>query len=127
MTTITGITSNPYQIVAITLQDGSVAYITLYFRTQQNGWYADISYSIANVSWPGVKGMKLTSSPNILRQWRNTIPFGLMLVSSKANGIVGGLDPITINDFQDGSIAVYLLSPSDVQAVEGTFYSKANP
>lgn len=83
----------------------------LYFLPSQNGWYCDISWGDFEV-----QGLKILVGPNILRRWSNIITFGLTCYSTD------GYDPQYINDFLTGRIQLYILSASDVQAVEAGLF-----
>lgn len=119
MNIINGITSQPVQVMALTLADGSRATLTLYFRPQMNGWYYDIE-------WPGSPAFlttfkstnrALVVGANLLRQFRDLIPFGLAVFS------VDNTDPMTQACLADGSVNVVLLNQADVLQVEDDVYA----
>lgn len=114
MNSITGLTTQPAQTSFILLEDGSRAKLTLFFRSQQLGWFYDLS-------WPGnaairvpfeIVGNRLVCSPNMLRQWRKLIPFGLMLYT------VDSLEPMGQTCFVDGTADLILLNAADVLELE---------
>ena len=110
-----GLTDSPNQQYPITLPDGSVVTMNLYFWPQQNGWFYDLTWNGKTPVWQSL-GNQLVSSPNILRQYRNNIPFGLTVST------VDGLDPTGQEDFVDGTCTILLLSVSDIAAIETTFF-----
>lgn len=122
MNIINGITNQPTQIVGIILPDGSRVTLTLYFRPQQNGWFFD-------VEWPGspnsiitpftVQNRRLVAAGNLLRQFQNIIPFGLLCVT------VDNSDPITQACLVDGSVQIVLLNPDDIATIESEVYTPA--
>lgn len=57
-------------------------------------------------------GLRLVATPNMLFQWKNIIPFGLMCVSND------GYDPFYLDDFTTGRIKIYLLNSTDVPIFE---------
>lgn len=112
MTTITGITSQPKQEMSVVLEDGSTVSMLIEYRPQQIGWFADI----VRGEWV-VRGLRLTASPNVLRQYRQVIPFGLAILTK------GNRDLLNVTDFLDGTASVYLLNEDDVEEVEETTFT----
>lgn len=116
MKSVTGITAQPNQASFIVLEDGSRAQLTLFYRPQQLGWFF-------NLSWPGnaalpvpftVNGMRLVSSPNILRQYRKLIPFGLMMFTIDQG------EPMGQTCFVDGTADLIVLTAAEVLEIEAT-------
>lgn len=114
MNYINGITAQSAQITGLTLEDGSVAQLAIYFRPQQNGWFFD-------VTWPGSDkfpvpfvclGRRLVTSANLLRQFREVIPFGIGCFT------ISGADPMTLTCFFDGTAVLTMLGAADVAAAE---------
>lgn len=85
--------------------------VLLRFMPRTEIWNMDISYADFTA-----QGIPLVCGPNLLRQWRNIIPFGIACTSPYF------LDPYTINDFIDGNATLYLLDASDVAAVEAELF-----
>lgn len=111
MTTVTGISSQPKQQLSFVTEDGSQVSVYLEYRPQQLGWFANMAWG----SWE-VNGLRLVSSPNILRQWRNIIPFGLAIISAKST------DPLNLTDFADATSVMVFLTAADVTLVEETAF-----
>lgn len=80
---------------------------SLYFDPTQKGWFADISWG----TWK-VTGFQILIGPNVWRQWKNIITFGLGCSS------IDGYDPAYLTDFSSGRISLYLLNAADVEYVE---------
>ena len=112
MNQITGITSQPKQHFSVQLDDGSQVAFVLEYRPQQLAWVADITWG----TWV-LNGLRLVSSPNLLRPYFGEISFGLMILSED------NVDPLNLVDFEHGTSAVYLLNTADVATVEVTAYS----
>lgn len=119
MNIVNGITSEPTQVMAIPLADGSRATLTLYFRPQQNGWFYDLE-------WPGsgdvitpfkCQNRRLVVAGNLLRQFKELIPFGLAVFT------VDNTDPVTQACMSDGSTSVVLLNAADVERIESEVYA----
>jgi len=115
---ISGITADPIQQLGLLLPDGSQVQWTLTYRPQQQGWYYDISWpNPTNPTSPfNLQGVRLVCSPNILRQYRNQIPFGIMIST------VGSVEPVNPGDFQNGVVTAILLAAADVALVESTLF-----
>lgn len=89
------LSQDPSQLSTVLLADKSTVQIELVYRGATQRWSANISRAGFTVD-----GVNLCVHPNLLRPWRNTIPFGLACASAD------GADPIDLNDFvsQDGGI-----------------------
>jgi hypothetical protein len=107
MNTLTGFTDSPRQTTTIVLDSGGSFVLDLYYRSQQMGWFFDLTYNDFIL-----KGQRLVYSPNLLRQFEGQIPFGLAVVSLDQN------DPLRQDDFTSGYAAFVLLNEEDVQAIE---------
>ena len=110
-----GLTDSPSQSCPIGLPDGSTVTLMLTFRTQQLGWFYDLSWDGKTPPWQHY-GNRLVASPNILRQYRNQLPFGITV--STANG----LDPFSQTAFIDGTCTLLLLDGYDVASIEAAFF-----
>lgn len=108
MLLIQQVTSDTLQKQTIVLEDGSSFTITLYFMPLQYGWFIqELIYGDFIL-----RGVRVTNSPNILRQWKNKIPFGISCISKENR------EPYFIDDFSSGSSSLYVLTESEVQAYE---------
>lgn len=116
MQIITGITSDPKQQISIPLPDGTSVSLGLSFRPQQKGWFYDIAYSTPTVNFQAL-GRRLVTSPNVLRQFQDVIPFGMALVAS------GGVEPTTQTGFTDGTLTLLLLDATDIADIESAIYT----
>lgn len=102
------------QVTTIQLYDGSTATLELIYLGTIQRWI----YNITHPAFPNgaVNGQMLCVHPNILRQFKNLLPFGLSVVSATGN------DPVNIEDFANGSILLYLLDAADMLTIEQTFF-----
>lgn len=111
---IQGITSDPLQTMNIVLQDpglpsnGTTVQMTVYFIPMQYGWF------ITSLTYQGfvLNGLRITNNLNMLRQWKDVIPFGLACASTQDR------EPSQQQDFSSGASNLYILSQSDVEAYE---------
>lgn len=108
MTLINNITEQPSQKVDLILPDNSVIKdFYMQYMDNNQGWFFGLTYGTFVLN-----GMRAVVSPNILRAFRNVIPFGLGL------NTIDGYESLFINDFSNGRASLYLLNANDVQAVE---------
>jgi hypothetical protein len=116
---LTNLTDDPIQQLQVALADGSLVTLTLTYRAATQRW----TFDLIHTSMPpngALNGRNLCVHPNILRQWRRIIPFGLSVTSSD-NG-----DPVTLEDFVNGRITLFILDNSagntDVEQVEQNIF-----
>lgn len=95
------------QLMTVPLADGSSVKLEFFYRPGIQRWTVDITHPLLTMG-----GFNLSLGPNILRQWRRLIPFGIAVTSNN------GLDPMNAEDFQNGTCSVYILSADEVQQVE---------
>lgn len=95
------------QLMSVPLADGSSVQLEFFYRPAIGRWTLNISHPLLVMN-----GYNLALGPNILRQWRNLIPFGIAVASTN------GLDPMNVDDFKNGICSVYILSEDEVAQVE---------
>jgi len=111
MTRVDNLTSFADQRTILILEDGTTASLELVYHGVTQRWVANIVYGGVTIN-----GLGLCCHPNILRQWRNLLPFGLSVVTDDQT------DPFNINDFSSGRVDLFLLTVADVAAVEATLF-----
>lgn len=115
MQQLKGFTQSPFQTAKLPLEINEEAIIRLKFSPTQYSWYFDIEYGdiISN-------GNKLVLGSNILRAFKNIIPFGLALKS------LDGVDPFKLDDFTGDNprVKIYLLNEQEVLEVERILYNE---
>ena len=107
MTQITGINTNAKQTFTLVLANGGQASLYMEYMNGQQGWYYSISYG----TWASTY-RRMVVTGNMLRAFRNIIPFGLAVQTTD------GYEPIFINDFQNGRASLFLLDQADVTQFE---------
>lgn len=112
---LSGLTDQPNQQYPISLPDGSTATLSLQYWPQQVGWYYDLSWNGQTPPWQLI-GQELVTAPNILRQFKNIIPFGITVST------IDGLDPTDQEDFVNGTATMVLLNASDIASIESSVY-----
>lgn len=110
---INSLASEPKQQITMYIENTRIV-LTFVYKSNQLGWFFNFEYN-DNV----YQNIRLTTSPNILRGYRNWLPFGI------ACQTMDGLEPLDIDDFTTGYATVYLLTKKDVQTIESLYYVKA--
>lgn len=111
---INDILNYPLQTKILTLPTGEQLTITLYFVSMQNSWFIRELTYLDFIA----RNIKVVASPNLLRQFKNIIPFGLLCSSSQ------GRDPQLMPDFFSGANALYVLSEEEVDNLEESFSAR---
>ena len=76
------------------------------------GWFLDLVSENFKIY-----GIKITSCPNILRQWQNKLGFGIGVMCENKS------EPFFIEDFNTERAKMYLLEPDDL-ALQDLIYAK---
>lgn len=109
MILITGWTTDFKQKQTVSLSDGTILGLEIEYKPQQQGWYFT---SLSRGSFL-IQGMRIITSPNMLRQFKNQIPFGL------ACYVTDNQEPTLVQDFVTGGRAnLYILSSAEVLTYE---------
>ncbi len=108
---VDNLTNAADQLTILILEDGTTVSLELLYNGVTQRWIANVTYGTTTIN-----GLGLCCHPNILRQWRNILPFGLSVVTADQT------DPFNINDFSSGRVLLYLLTAADVLAVEATLF-----
>jgi hypothetical protein len=111
MIQIDNLSDDADQTTEVVLDDGSVVQFEFNFLPAVQLWMMNVTYGSFQAN-----GITLVSHPNILREFRNNIPFGLALTSAD------GFDPLDISDFISGRIVLYVLTQSDVADLEASTF-----
>jgi hypothetical protein len=111
MKTLQGFTDQPKQTTTIVLDDGTKATLRLEYRPQQLGWFYDVTWEDF-----AANGLRLVASPNILRTYRELLPFGIAVLTA------GAVEPLNQDDLVDGTTTFLLLTAAEVEEVEATVY-----
>lgn len=87
--------------------------LTMRYLPTQQRWMMDVVWGDFEL-----RGAMMTASPNMLRNFKNILPFGLACVSND------GLDPYFINDFASGRCKLYLLNADELESIETAVFSE---
>lgn len=108
MLTVQQITDAPKQKQTIILPDGSQFVLRIEYIPMQVGWFireiTHLDFRVTNV--------RIVTSPNLLHQFRNQIPFGLAIFTD------GNQEPVLPGDFLSGRSKMYVLSSAEVDQYE---------
>lgn len=107
MNQIDNLSDDANQLTRVALPDGSLVSLALVYRPATQRWTVSVTRNDFTVN-----NVNLCVHPNILRQWRNLIPFGLACVTTDSG------DPVLIDDFTSGRATLYILTQADVTEVE---------
>nr|DAV00864.1 MAG TPA: hypothetical protein [Caudoviricetes sp.] len=103
----------PNQKIEKILDDGSTVTLEFEYKENQLGWFFGVKWGDYDY-----KNIRLTTSYNILRAYRNYLPFGLRCDTQDDE------EPMFLTDFATKYATVYLLTREDVQTIEGNYYVK---
>lgn len=109
MTRIDNLTDASDQTTTLILPDNTAITLRLRFRPRTQRWTADVGYAAKNFQ---ANGLNLCCFPNVMRPWREILPFGLAFMTADFT------DPFQLQDFVTGRVGVYLLDAADVASVE---------
>jgi len=115
MNRLSGLSDQPAQVSQLALDDGTLATFALEYRSNQLGWFMNLSYGGFVLN-----GQRLVTSPNCLNQYQNQIPFGLMCAT------VGNVEPLGQEAFVDGTTTLYLLNQQDVVLTSSLFFGSSD-
>lgn len=109
MQTIENITNEAKQKHTILLnKDSSRIVIELTYKPRVLGWFLDVTYEDMDFS---VKGLRVTTNTNLLNQWRNILPFGIICQCKDAQ------DPLLIEDFLVKRAFLSIISSEEIQEI----------
>ncbi len=104
---IDNLTNFADQTTLVKLEDGSTVSIELIFHGATERWVMNVTYGDRVFNGVGV-----CCYPNLMRPWKNLIPFGIACTSANQT------DPFNINDFATGRVLLYVLDEADVLDIE---------
>lgn len=113
MQQITNLTSSVKQRMQLILENDETADFFLHFNGRMQAWYFDFTYNDITA-----KNLKVCLHPNILRQFRRLIPFGIAFAADNL------VEPFQEASFSSGACNMYILSQDEVQEVEESFYNE---
>ncbi len=80
--------------------------MTIQYQAQQYAWFIlSLTYAPLNFT---LTGMQITANPNMLNQWKNSLPFGLGCF------VAGNREPTQLQDFSSGAASLFILTAAEV-------------
>lgn len=110
---INSLGGEPKQQVTVLLDDNSRVVFNFEYKANQLGWFFGFEYGDINY-----QNIRLTTAPNILRAYRNWLPFGILCNTED------GLEPMDLDDFSTDYAQVYVLNKNDIDSLENEFFTK---
>ena len=107
MQTLDNISNDGKQKHTILLDsDSSRIVLDLTYKPTQLGWFMDVSYEKLEFE---VHNLRITTNSNLLNQWKNKLPFGIMCQGKDSQ------DPLLLEDFLVGRASLSILSSDEVK------------
>ena len=106
---LNNLTNHADQVMVLQLPAGGIATLELMYHGATKRWIMNLEYGDVVID-----GIGVCCHPNLLRQWKNVIPFGLACATQFQT------DPTEFSDFVNGNAVLYLLDEADVQFVESS-------
>ena len=113
MQAMTSFTSAPKQFYQLVLDTNEVADFHIRYYPRMLSWYFDIAYKDININ-----NVKVVLHPNILRQFKTKLPFGLMFYTENESPV----EPFQITDFQTGRVKMAILNEEEILQVESEVF-----
>lgn len=99
-------TSDPKQRHQLVIPGGETISLQIEYKPQQSGWFfTEITHNDVTI-----KNLRICTSPNLLHQYVNQLPFGLMVTTTDAG------EPTQQQDFLSRRSVMYLLDADECAA-----------
>lgn len=109
---INKITSDPSQNINLTGIPNLNIAMTLRYLARMQLWVMGLKFGTTTIN-----GIMVTTAPNMLRQFKNNMPFGIACLKAD------GLDPYYLTDFSTQAANLYLLNSDDVAVLEAEMFT----
>lgn len=113
MQLITQITNNPIQTMKLVLDTKELVQFNLRFMPTQMSWYCDVIYNDIEIY-----GLKVALFPNLLRHFKNMLPFG---IGFSANDHI---EPFSVEDFANDRVQMFVLNKQEVEEIESVVFNE---
>lgn len=113
MEVITNLTEYPNQLHTLVLENNKSADIRLFYCGRMQSWFIDLTFEDIQIN-----GLKIVLSPNLLRQFRKLIPFGLAIYTN-----TDFVEPFEIEAFSSGRVKISILNSDEVNEIETEIYN----
>lgn len=112
MLLINKITNDASQQLTLTGIPGIQIATTLQFNPRTTQWILSVDDGVTFI-----QGIAVVASPNMLRQWKNILNYGLTCISEN------GLDPYQNTSFSNENCQLFLLDSTDVAQIERDWFA----
>ena len=102
------ITNDAKQRQTLILPNGNTTLTYLEYKPMQIGWFLTLTYLTFKVS-----NIRVVTSPNMLHQFKNIIPFGLACFVDQNQ------EPLLQDDFASGRAKLFILDSSELNIFDG--------
>lgn len=89
-------------------KDSSRIVLEMSYNPTQLGWFLNVTYEDKDFK---VNGLRITTNSNLLNQWRNILPFGIICQCNDAQ------DPLLIEDFIVGRARLAILNEEEMAEI----------
>ena len=113
MKVINSITAEPKQEFVVRLDNSDFVTIKVEYVATNRAWFMDFEYDDYKSTC-----QQITNCPNIIRQAKNIVPFGI------GCEVEDGGEPWFIDDFLIGRATLFVLSSKEVDYLEKNLYGK---
>ena len=113
MKKVINITNNPKQTVTLQTDKGEDIDLYLEYKPRVQSWFFSFKYNELET-----KNLQVSIHPNILRQFKRMIDFGIGFVSTNK------AEPFSIDSFSTGKCELVLLNKEDVINIESKIYGE---
>jgi hypothetical protein len=106
------LTTNVVQKINYTLPStGKIIVLRLIFDSNQSQWFLDVDYDNGTFA---INGRRCHASFNLLQEFENIIPFGIMIISNEL------IDPFRIESWAFGDTQFYIETIADINTIRGS-------
>src|SRR5574343_1958233 len=102
---------DPKQKLKIILPNNDTIDMQIEYKPLQYGWFINsLSYNDFTLT-----GLRITTNLNILYQYKNKLPFGILIQT------VGNREPYLVSDFQTGACKMFILTAEELDQLENIY------
>ena len=107
MIEVVEITDDFRQSFILSDENGNNFNFELSYIQEQSCWFFNLTYDNFVIN-----NQRLTTSTNILTQYKNRLPFGIIVVNEDS------LDPLFLDSFIDGTTQLFIATHDEIQELE---------
>ena len=104
---INTISASSTQMMTLSLPTGDQVNLNLWYSEPQRGWLFGLAYGTFTLN-----NLRVVTSVNLLRKFRNLLPFGFACTTND------GYEPVFRDDFSNGRAKFFILDSTDIVNIE---------